>query len=537
MKKIFILITLLTSLFATALAQPVIKNQRTIGGNFEDYLQDIHPTTDGGEIVGGWSWSDISGEKTENSRGANDYWVVKLGSLGNIQWDKTIGGYWEDYFQALQQTSDEGYILAGYSYSNQSPEKSENSRGDADYWIIKLNSRGDIQWDKTIGGGYTDVLTSVQQTSDGGYILGGYSNSNPSGEKTENSRGDVDFWVVKVNNHGNIQWDKTIGGNSNDYLESLQQTTDGGYILGGSSWSDISGEKTENSRGSNDYWIVKLDNAGNIKWDKTIGGTNSDVFTSLRQTGDGGYIVGGQSLSNKSGEKTEDRRGRDDYWVIKLDPIGNIKWDKTIGGDKWDRLQALQQTKDDGYILGGYSDSEASGEKTENSKGGEDYWVVKLNKYGKFEWDKTIGGIDHDHLTDIIETERNRFILGGSSSSGVSGDKTDPSRGYSDYWLVKLNYAERHGMGVHSPEINYSNIIQNNSSNKGFTIYPNPVKDILYIRLIGTVAFAITDQTGKVLITKTITDKGEIEISTLSAGMYYIKNTATGETQKVIVSK
>ena len=151
----------------------------------------------------------------------------------------------------------------------------------------------EIEWQNTIGGNYTDQLYSIQQTTDGGYILGGWSESYISGDKTENSFGGSDYWVVKLDSIGNIQWQNTIGGNSGDGLYSVQQTTDGGYILGGVSTSNISGDKTENSQGYIDYWVVKLDASGNIQWQNTIGGNSDDYLTSIQQTTDGGYILGG----------------------------------------------------------------------------------------------------------------------------------------------------------------------------------------------------------------------------------------------------
>ena len=170
-----------------------------------------------------------------------------------------------------------------------------------------------IQWQKTIGGSDVDKLNSLQQTADGGYILGGYSASNTSGDKTENSRGNNDYWVIKLNNSGAIQWQKTIGGSVGDYLYSIQQTTDGGYVLGGYSQSDISGDKTENHKGFYDYWIVKLNSTGTIQWQKTIGGDDIDNLQSIQQTSDGGYMLGGYSSSSISGDKTENSKGTYDY--------------------------------------------------------------------------------------------------------------------------------------------------------------------------------------------------------------------------------
>jgi len=432
-----VLILLLLFFTTTTLAQE-IEWQNTIGGNYYDQLNSIQQTSDGGYILGGWSDSNISGDKTEDSQGNYDYWVVKLDAEGNIQWQNTIGGNSVDYLTSIQHTSDGGYILGGWSNSGVSGDKTENSQGANDYWVVKLDPIGYIQWQNTIGGGSYDYLTSIQQTTDGGYILGGMSQSDVSGDKTEICQGDFDYWVVKLDASGNIQWQNTIGGNSWDELESLEQTTDGGYILGGYSYSDISGDKTENCQGNHDYWVVKLDASGNIQWQNTIGGNLDDLLYSVQQTSDGGYILGGASGSGFSGDKTESSQGYFDYWVVKLYTTGNIQWQNTIGGGSLDHLNSIQQTSDGGYILGGVSISDISGDKTENSQGANDYWVVKLDASGNIQWQNIIGGNSGDYLTSIQQTTDGKYILGGYSESNISGDKTESSQGNFDYWVVKL---------------------------------------------------------------------------------------------------
>jgi hypothetical protein len=236
-----------------------------------------------------------------------------------------------------------------------------------------------IEWQNTIGGNYLDYLTSVQQTNDNGYILGGHSYSGKWGDKTEAGQGEWDYWIVKLDESGEIIWQNTIRSSMDDYLSSIQQTTDGGYILGGYSDSDISGDKTEASQGEYDYWVLKLDGSGNIVWQSTIGGNDEDKLLSVQQTRYSGYILGGQSSSGISGDKTEASQGGYDYWIVKLDSNGNIIWQNTIGGSSEDLLCNVQQTSDDGYILGGRSESDMSGDKNENNTGESDYWVVKLS--------------------------------------------------------------------------------------------------------------------------------------------------------------
>ncbi len=427
---------LLSLAFKPVFAQE-IEWEKTIGGSGTDELFSLKQTSDGGYILGGFSTSNISGDKTENSHGDNDYWIVKTDSTGNIQWQNTIGGTGIDYLYSIAQTTDNGFILGGWSDSDISGDKTESPFGYADYWIIKTDSLGVIQWQNSIGGSVGEALNSIQQTTDGGYILGGRSSSFISGDKTENSQGDYDYWIVKTNSLGNIQWQNTIGGNKRDYLHSVQQTFDGGYILGGYSNSNISGDKTENST-SHDYWIVKTDSIGNIQWQNTIGGNNVDELQSIQQTADSGYILGGWSYSSISGDKSEDCRGYQDYWIVKTDSMGVIEWQRTLGGNISEMLYSVKQTSDGGYIAGGLATSFISGDKTEYTQGGVDVWVIKLDETGSIQWQNTIGGSDNDWIRPISQTMDGGYIMGGSSQSSISGDKTENCVGGYDYWIIKL---------------------------------------------------------------------------------------------------
>ncbi len=440
MKKCVILFSLLYLIGSFCHAQTPVKIwDKTIGGSSSDPLYSIVPMSDGGYILAGSSSSNISGDKSENSKGGPDYWVVKINSLGQKVWDKTIGGNDGDYLYSIISTSDGGYILAGKSYSNISGDKTENSKGVGDYWLVKINSLGQKVWDKTFGGNFEDDLKSIISTSDGGYILAGYSNSNISGDKTENSKSIYyDYWVVKINSSGQKVWDKTIGGNDKDELNSIVATSDGGYILAGSSSSNISGDKSENSKGGFDYWVVKINSSGQKVWDKTIGGSNNDVLIAITSTSDGSFMLAGSSSSEISGDKIENSKGGFDYWVVKINSSGQKVWDKTIGGNSSDVVKSIILTTDSGYILVGDSYSNISGDKTENSRGLQDYWVVKINSSGQKVWDKTFGGSSFEYLTSIISTPNEGYIFAGSSDSNISGDKTENSKGGYDYWIVKV---------------------------------------------------------------------------------------------------
>src|SRR5205085_2881439 len=179
---------------------------------------------------------------------------------------------------------------------------------------------------KSLGGGAEDKAWSVVQTTDGGFVIAGSSLSN-NGDITI-PHGDYDYWIVKLDANGNLVWQKSLGGSGDDQAFSIQQTTDGGFIIAGVSYSqdgDVSG-----NHGSGDYWIAKTDIAANILWEKSFGGTSTDVGYSVQQTIDGGFLVAGSTISN-DGDVSQTHGGVD-CWVLKLDTSGNLEWQKSLGG-------------------------------------------------------------------------------------------------------------------------------------------------------------------------------------------------------------
>ena len=239
-----------------------------------------------------------------------DYTVIVTVALPVISWQKSLGGSGYDRATSIQQTSDGGYIVAGNSSSID--EDVTGNHGNSDYWIVKLNSVGSIVWQKSLGGSGNDSATSIQQTSDGFYIVAG-SSSSINGDVTGN-HGGVDYWIVKLDSLGSILWQKSLGGSGNDYAQSIQQTSDGGYIVAGYSTS-INGDVTGN-HGNSDYWIVKLNHVGSIVWQKSLGGSGFDYAWSIQQTSDGGHIVAGYSTSI-NGDVTGNH-GDYDSWIVKL---------------------------------------------------------------------------------------------------------------------------------------------------------------------------------------------------------------------------
>ena len=386
----------------------VIQWQKALGGSAAENLLSIQSTPDGGYITSGLTYSndgDVSGYHGGNEA---DAWVVKLSSTGAIQWQKVLGGSTGcDFANAILATPDGGYIIVGHTDSFDGDVTS--IAGERDVWIVKLSSNGAIQWQKTIGGTESDYAYSLQSTADGGYIAAGYTYSN-NGDVSGN-HGDADAWVVKLSSSGAIQWQKSLGGSNEDIARYIQPTTDGGYIVAGSAKSnngDVSG-----NHGDADAWVVKLSSTGAIQWQKSLGGSNEEIARSIQLTTDGGYIVAGSSKSNNS--DVSGNNGDADAWVIKLNSIGAIQWQKSLGGSNEEIARSILPTTDGGYIVAGSaksSDGDVSG-----NHGGQDTWIVKLNNSGSILWRRSFGGTANDFANSIQHTTDGGYIVAGQAFS------------------------------------------------------------------------------------------------------------------------
>jgi len=357
------------------------------------------------------------------------------------QWDYRYGGDMFDYLWFFEETPDGGFILGGSTSSDSIGDKTSNSFGSIDYWILKTDANGLKLWDVDFGGIETEFFAGGDQTSDGGFIFGGSSESGIGGSKTQPCLGDYDYWIVKTDGAGNKLWDKTFGGTLEDHLSSVQQTADGGYILGGYSFSGISGDKSQNSWGECDFWIVKTDSLGNKLWDKDFGGSLFEYRGVVMQTDDHGYLIGGYSDSPISGDKTQNVWGGSDYWLVKTDSLGNIQWDKNIGGFDTELLTTVRQTRDGGIIVGGKSNSGIGGDKTQSAwNNTEDFWIVKLSSAGNILWDRDYGGTDlEDEFWTIQLTQDKGYLIAGNSYSDISGDKSENNLGLEQSWILKID--------------------------------------------------------------------------------------------------
>ena len=297
--------------------------KKCLGGSGTDEANAIQQTSDGGYIVAG-STDSHDGDVTGLHGYSDDYWVVKLDSTGVIQWQKCLGGSNQDAGKDISQTVDGGYIVAGFSQSNDG-DVSGNHGGDSDCWIVKLDAAGTIEWQKCFGGSWVEYAYSIRQTSDKGYIIAGFTSSNDGDVSGLHWLGGAwipyDYWIVKIDSSGTIQWQRCLGGFGTDDATCVRQTSDGGFIVSGFTESDDGDVTGYHPGGPNcsfcwDYWIVKLNSTGQIEWQKCLGGNDWDQAYSISETSDGGYIVAGQTESN-DGDITGNH-GTADQWVIKF---------------------------------------------------------------------------------------------------------------------------------------------------------------------------------------------------------------------------
>ena len=482
----------------TIYAQPVIQWQLSLGDTADDVALGAQQTWDSGYIIVGYNGCN-NGNVTAN-HGFADYWVVKLSPSGNLIWQKSLGGSNADYGESIMQTFDGGFIVAGTTGSSDGDVT--GFHGLYDYWVVKLDDTGGVQWQKTYGGSDDDELWQIVQTTDSGYIMTGYSYST-DGDITS-PHGDYDAWIVKISNTGSIQWQRSLGGSGHDDLTSIRQTYDGGYIVTGFS-NSADGDLTLN-HGGYDYWVVKLSDTGSIQWQKSYGGSGADKGWSVQQTPDSGYIVLGSSNS-ADGDVTGNIGGYD-YWVVKLSDTGRIKWQKSYGGSGDDEAGTVHVTADGSYLIDGSSNS-VDGDIT-NTFGDYDYWEIKLSDTGRIVWQASLGGSAADLDGCMLRTFDGSYFAAGASMSN-DFDVTGNHGGY-DYWVVKF-----------APDTVTS--VSNINGPAAISVFPNPAITQLNIVAGKTInEVTLIDLSGRLQYKQCFNDSHvDVDVSYLPAGMYFIE--------------
>lgn len=405
--------------------RPNLEWQKALGGTSNDEAKKILITADGGVLVAGQSASndgDVSAAK-----GNTDYWVVKLDASGNLVWEKSYGGTGDELLYDMQATDDGGYIFAGSSFSTDGDIT--NPKGGLDYWIVKTDADGVLDWQVSLGGTAEDQAKAIRQTSDGGYIVVGESNSLDGDVSAP--KGNYDIWVVKLDGAGNIDWEKSYGGTDFDVPADVLITEDNGYLIAGKTVSS-NGDVTSN-HGNTDCWLFKTDDAGTLSWQVSLGGTGFDESRALSKLPGGGYqlLAYSQSLD---GNLTYNH-GAGDFWLVQTDNTGSLNRQRVFGGSLNDDPAAMVSF-DNGFALVGAVGSNDFHVK--GNHGNSDVWVMKTGNAGNFLWQKAFGGSNSDVATAIMQSGNSNLFIAGNTQSN-DGDVSG-NHGSSDFWVLKLGF-------------------------------------------------------------------------------------------------
>jgi hypothetical protein len=426
MKKIILILLILFNLYSNA-QPPLVQWQKSLGGNDWEQVGCVERTNDGGYIVAG-STASIDGNVVAYY-GNWDCFLVKLNASGAVQWSKNYGGSNNDYALSIKPTPDGGFIFVGLTDSNNNDVS--GNHGSFDFWVVKTDGDGVVQWQKCLGGSFDDRAMSVIVTGDGGCIVAGYTSST-DGDVT-NMQGFADFWVVKLNAQGNIIWQKTLGGSDLDRAYSVVETTDGSIVVAGVTRS--TNGNVFGLQGGSDIWVVKLSPfGGSLMWQKCLGGSSDEEAFSIQQTSDEGFIIAG--VTNSTSGQVSGNQGGQDFWVVKLNSTGNLVWQKCLGGSSGDSARSVRVNQDGSFIVIGTTNSNNG--NVNGNHGSTDIWAVKLNTTGDLLWQKCYGGTGQDSGFSIQQINNDDYILVGSAWSN-NGDITNPySINWPDIWVAQV---------------------------------------------------------------------------------------------------
>lgn len=436
-----LVITAPISATAAYVKEPTIEWQQLIGGNQSEWACAMEPTNDGGIIIAAHTASNATGMMTGVNHGENDIWILKLADAGQIQWQRALGGTDFDGTSVIKPTTDGGYVIVAQTFSSYGGDIKSNSYGEIDFWVVKMNSEGTTQWQRRYGGNRSEWISEVQQTTDGGFILLGGTYSSNSYSVSGTNHGLRDLWVLKLNYRGELQWQRLLGGSENEYPESIRTTSDGGSIILARTESSASGDVTGASSDPYENWIVKLSASGTIQWQQFMNSDVSDSGSSLQPTADGGYILFGSTLSGSKEDINLTPHGGRDLWVAKLSSSLEIQWQRQYGGDRDESAVSLEVTDDGGFVLLGETNSYASGDVSDSPRGAfTDLWAVKLTNIGAIEWEQRFGG-GWDEIGCSLKPvgDGEYFLFGHSASERYgNGDIIGTWFGGMDLWLLKL---------------------------------------------------------------------------------------------------
>jgi hypothetical protein len=408
---------------------------RNFGGTGTDTFHSVISTADGGFAVLGSS-NSTDGDLEGKDLAVSDYWLVKFDASADKQWSRTYGGSGEDLGQALIQTADGGYALTGYAMS--SDGDATNNEGFHDNWVLKLDSAGDIQWQQSFGYPGHDHSYDIIQTADGGLFFVGFldvtaaNGEGNSGKYSSLTRHGVgEFWGTKLAADGTMQWRRYFGGTNNDRAYAVTESHSGGYVMAG--FSESTDFDISSSKGSYDFWVVKVGTDGEMIWERSFGGSGIDISYDILATRDGAYIVVGNTFSADTDVAMNS--GGSDVWMIKLSDEGDLLWERNFGGGEFDAAQGVSQTADGGYVVTG--NSRSTNGDTKGNNGENDIWILKTDENGQLQWQDTFGGSGLDFGFNTIQLPNRDLLVVGETGSTDFGNLV--SRGNTDAVILRIN--------------------------------------------------------------------------------------------------
>lgn len=346
---------------------------------------------------------------------------------------KTIGGSKNDVFQSVVKTTDGGYAILGYTQSNDF-DISNKSNESFDFWLMKFSSDDNLLWQQTYGGTEDDRGFDIITTNDGGFALFGFSKSTDI-DVSENS-GAQDFWLIKLTNDGSISWEQSYGFIGADTGNTLLQTSDNGFLITGvldvTASNGQGNSKTTQRHSGGDVWAIKINSSGNLEWSRYFGGSFTDTPFGIAETNNNEYIIAASSDSNDF--NISENKGSYDFWILKISNEGDLIWEKNFGGSEIDEPRGIISTNDGNFLIVG--DTRSSDQDVTINNGGADLWILKISSDGNLIWEKTHGGSSFDVARSVSKTQDNGFLIAGYSRSS-NNDFTN--QGQSDAWILKID--------------------------------------------------------------------------------------------------
>lgn len=506
----YLLLFFLFGTFFLNAQSPEIEWQKTFGGSLNDEGYSMYATSDNHLLATGIAYS-TDGDINESFGGKGDGWVIKYDNNGNLIWKKAYGGSGSDSIWDIVETDDGNYLFVGSSDSNDGDINSP--LGQSDFWLVKINTNGDIIWSKNYGGSDSESGDKIIKNNDGSFIVIGSSFSD-DGIFTDN-HGFIDYSVIKINASGDVIWSKSFGGTGLDLAIDGLLDSDNNILITGYAYSN-DGNFNQN-KGEKDIWLLKLNQNGDLLWKKNIGGTDHDESFCLAEDSNGNYIVGVDSRSDDF--DFDENYGNMDGWIFKLDKNGNILNKFHFGGSLLDVPMSLLFNSDGDLIIGGITAS--SDVDVSYNHGNYDFWLLKLNSVGEIVWEKTYGGSGKDQLWGMTNFNGDFAAIGETDSNDgdVSGN-----HGETDFWILKLNADD---MGLDENSLSTINI------------FPNPFSDKINIRSNEIISsIELTDLNGRMIKKESNSSKNiQLKTSELSQGIYVLKiKTIDGKlfTRKII---